>query len=510
MDPIEKAIRSALEKGDSDDPEFRERVYQAVRGALDRAIQANPQLTVERAIARRKSLQEKIAEIESEFAPALPPEDPVKIDERLDEALLDILAQSPMARQTAQGGQMAQWPTTETTRPGQSPDVARPSVAPQRPAAPPAPESRIQPEPPRVRLEPSVEPPMRGEPFVRTPPTSRMEPGFGSPGNVMVPPPDQSPFPVDPPLSVPSTRADASRSPAVQTPAPTVAAIGASTPEAAPYVVDTAPLVDLGVLPEVAGRPEADLDFPGVMPPGLDRPDISAPAPAAPPEIAAADRKARSRERRRPYAALFFGVALLSLAAVGLMFAFQTGLLKSPEERDTSVHNPPAELPAEDFSPGGEQTPTLGDQPTAAQDWLKVFAATDPSTASAPGDTKADAMLDEGGAFLRIRSGASGAAVAFDVGQDVLERLAGKTAIFNVTARAEDGKETEISIECNFGELGDCGRKRYIVGYERAEYLFEVSLPNKRPGANGTIAINSDFSGQGKAIDVYEIRAAAQ
>ena len=59
---------------------------------------------------------------------------------------------------------------------------------------------------------------------------------------------------------------------------------------------------------------------------------------------------------------------------------------------------------------------------------------------------------------------------------------------------------------CDFGELGDCGRKRYAVGYERGEYLFDVELPANRPGAAGSIAVNSDFSNEGKAVDIYEIR----
>jgi hypothetical protein len=91
----------------------------------------------------------------------------------------------------------------------------------------------------------------------------------------------------------------------------------------------------------------------------------------------------------------------------------------------------------------------------------------------------------------------------------VLERLAGKRVVFAVVARAEEGKETQMSISCNFGELGGCGRKRYAVGYARGDFLFEVEFPAKQPGAAGTIAIVSDVGGEGKAVDVYEIKAAS-
>ena len=127
-----------------------------------------------------------------------------------------------------------------------------------------------------------------------------------------------------------------------------------------------------------------------------------------------------------------------------------------------------------------------------------------------PSDAKADVVQDDTGSFLRIRSGASGSAISFDVGQGVLEKLAGKHAVFDIVARAEDGKDTQISVDCNFGDLGDCGRKRYAVGQQRNEYLFDVKFPDKPPGAAGSIAINSDFDKQGKAVDIYEIRVSIE
>ena len=56
MDVIEKAIRAAFEKGDASNREFRERVYRQAFAALDRALQGNPGVTVETAMARRKKL----------------------------------------------------------------------------------------------------------------------------------------------------------------------------------------------------------------------------------------------------------------------------------------------------------------------------------------------------------------------------------------------------------------------------------------------------------------------
>ena len=54
---------------------FRERVYRKAFAALDRGIMASKGLTVEAAMNRRKALQAKITEIESEFIPAVAVDD---------------------------------------------------------------------------------------------------------------------------------------------------------------------------------------------------------------------------------------------------------------------------------------------------------------------------------------------------------------------------------------------------------------------------------------------------
>jgi hypothetical protein len=392
LDVIETAIRNAFGKGDASDRAFREKVYRSVFAALDRALKANPNITVEAAINRRKSLQAKIAEIESEFIPAVPTVVP---DVASAERVLDKVE----IRAESSRGPAAPIPEVSLGR--------------QEPAASPS----------RRAPEPMIEPARGASAARQAAPAGngRVEPRLDAAG-------------------------DASRRPAA-------AAAEAEVPAQTERVVDA--------------------------------------------------------ERRRPYAAIFIVVTLLSLGAIGAWWGFQTGLFKTPEEIDTSVPNPPAVTGSEDFDPDEEPVgaPARPGEADAQRNWIIVFTPSDPSLVNAPGDTKAEVMEDDSGSYIRIRSGASGSAVTFDVGQGVLEQLAGKRAVFDIVARAEEGKETQISVDCNFGELGDCGRKRYAVGYEQGEFLFEIELPNKRPGAEGTIAINSDIANGGKAIDVYEIKA---
>ena len=367
MDAIETAIRNAFERGDAKDRAFREEVYRKAFAALDRALQANPELTVEAAIRRRKVLQEKIVEIESEYLPG---------------------------------------------------------------AAPAVPEPRV--EPPRRERDP-----------LAGPVAVRMESG----------PAPEIDWPAD------ADFADASDS-------------------AGP---------DLGQLDMRDERRMAR-------------------APAGAVSVEADPDPVRAR-RRRPYAYVFVAATLAAVIGIGLVFAWRTGLFLSQEERDTSVPNPPS-AEVEDYAPDAAEPPALSSEPDPQRDWITIFAPDDATAVSAPGDTAADAMQDESGAFLRISSGSSGAAVVFDVGQGVLESIAGRRATFNIVARAAEGEATEMAVDCNFGELGDCGRRRYAVGYEPSDYLFELTMPDRQPGAGGTIAINSDFSGGGKGVDIYGIKVA--
>ena len=366
MDAIEKAIRNAFDRGDPSDRAFREKVYRSAFAALDRALQAKPDTAGEIAKRRKESLVAKIAEIESEFIPAVP--------------------------------------------------QVESSVSTQSQASPAVPPSDAGREP-EVTSSPETD--------------ARLD------------------------------RTDAAFEPRIER-------------------------------EDVRGRPgRASEDYPDdyVEPPrGEKRP-----------------------RRGRPWAAAFVGVTLLSAAGIGGWWAYDSGFFQSPAERDQTVPNPPQELEEEDFTPPGEEAgaPQIPGGPDNLDDWIAVFEPSDPTVVTAPGDTSAEVMEAEadGDAFIRIRSGASGSPILFDVGQGILEQVAGRRAVFNIVARAEEG--TQISVDCDLGELGDCGRKRYAVGVTREEFLFEVELPDADPAGGGTIAINPDIENGGKALDVYEIRVTA-
>lgn len=415
MDVIETAIRNAFEKGNADDAGFREKVYRSARAALDRALKANPGTTVETAINRRKNLEAKIAEIESEFLPALMPE----------EAAPAPRAPAPPAVAV----RPAPVPPPVALRDDEPDFDVAPAVELASPAAP-------RPAPPPVPVAP-----VRVEPVVAAPPLARREPDFAAP---------------EPDFAAPERVA-----------------------------AGDAPAFDIAAERDPAAVPGGRFDIPAQS------------------ERVVADR------RRGPWATLIIILVLLAIVAGGGWWAWKEGWLALPGGQGTTTPAPPV-TGGESYDPEEEPigAPALPGE-ADSRDWVSVFTPADAARVSAPADTKAEVMQDDSGSYMRIRSSASGSAIIFDVGQGILERLAGKRAAFDIVARAtEEGGETQISVTCNFGELGGCGRKRYAVGITKSDYLFEIDLPAKSPGAGGTIAINTDIDGGGKAIDIYEIRVA--
>lgn len=433
MDVIEKAIRNAFEKGDASDQAFRERVYRQAFAALDRVLQANPGVTVESAIKRRKSLQAKIVDIEQEFThPREPQPDPL------------LVTVPPLPTEAA----------SEPPRVVHVPPVQAPVLSPR---ATPVPEVSI------ISVRPAPRAPEPQAPEPQAPEPQAPEPQAQAP---------------EPQASEPRVEPE----PVVEAPAPAYE-----------------PLVPEVTVEDITPEPQAEQVEP-VIP--LSERRVEPEAVSA--DVRPTERVVAGQERRRrPMAAMFVAVTLFSILAIGIWWAMQTGLLGNTTQSEPVRTVLP---PTDDFEPGADEPPVEPGQADASRDWIEVFNGNDANSLSAPSDASAEAMHDEGQNFVRIKSGESGAAVLIDVNPGVLEQIAGKRATFDIVAKAQEGQDTQMSVTCNFAELGDCGRKRYAVGNARADYLFEIDMPAKKPGAGGTIAINSDFDNKGKSVDIYEVK----
>lgn len=234
------------------------------------------------------------------------------------------------------------------------------------------------------------------------------------------------------------------------------------------------------------------------------RPVLSGDAPpAARVQESQADdrRRALAPEPRRRYWGLISGL-LIFLIIVGLAVwtAAELGFLNVSKPQGTV----PAETPA--TANGDNAGPRKPGEVEALENWIVVFSPDDPTTVQALDGAKAEVVDTSGEKLIRITSGKTGAGIQFDVGQGVLEQIAGKRAVFDIVARTGDGPETQMSVACDFGALGNCGRNRYLVGPQRSEFLFEVDVPAGRPDGAGSIMIVSDVENGGKALEIAQVR----
>ncbi|MGB3500434.1 MAG: hypothetical protein WBA44_02345 [Mesorhizobium sp.] len=329
---------------------------------------------------------------------------------------------------------------------------------------------------------------------------------------------------------VASIESEFARSSEVLSPAPTPAPARQDTPPAAPDIsIDPArtapatPRAEPRFEPAAEPRLEPRLDQPASArnpspqpPPQRREPGFASSGPA--PEIGTpqaepvtrqtaramreeASDAPRERERRRFPWGLVAGLTIL-IVVIGLVFwtAVELGFVKSSSNAQST---PSASV----TRPGAEHEPGGAESTGGLHEWMPVFAPSDPTTAIAAAGARAEVLNASGDQVMRITSGRSGAPVRLEIGQGVLERLAGKRAIFDIVARGGDGKETQMSVTCVLQGMEGCGRNRYAVGIERGEYLFEVDVPANAGRGTGSIEIVSDISSEGKSVDLIEVRA---
>lgn len=210
---------------------------------------------------------------------------------------------------------------------------------------------------------------------------------------------------------------------------------------------------------------------------------------------AGVSRKDRKKKRRSPLISL--GIPVLVIVVLGWI--------------GFSLYNSFA-----NFTRGESSSPLLTDNRMApikegedreGRTWINIFTPADATRMSVQGGATAEIMREGTNSFARVQSKGPNDSVTFDVGEGVLSQLAGKKATFDIVARSEDGKPTQMSVNCDFAGLGDCGRRRYDVRDSVSDFLFDQDFKAAQSGGRaGKITINSDLSGAGKPVDIFAIR----
>ncbi|SCX20488.1 hypothetical protein DSM25558_2751 [Agrobacterium sp. DSM 25558] len=222
-------------------------------------------------------------------------------------------------------------------------------------------------------------------------------------------------------------------------------------------------------------------------------------------------RAAKARRKKRLVARLFIYFTLLAFLGFGAWWVYSSGLLLSPSERDTSVPNPPPEVQSEDFT-GAEAKPepSLEAGRGFSDAWNEIFNADRGNSGLQTGSLAAiEGISTPAGKAVRLTSrvAETDGNVSIAVPTDVLREMAGKSSTIAITLQSSSDRQTQLSISCDFGSLGDCARHRFTATPERADMLINVSFDRTlAPNSPGRIIINSDIDGNGRPVNLYSVR----
>ncbi|UHS60258.1 hypothetical protein HRR99_01310 [Agrobacterium vaccinii] len=223
------------------------------------------------------------------------------------------------------------------------------------------------------------------------------------------------------------------------------------------------------------------------------------------------ERAAKARRKKGLVARLFIYFTLLAFIGLGAWWVYSSGLLLSPSERDTGVPNPPPEVQSEDFN-GAEATP----QPSVeagrgfSDAWEDVFNAERGTNGiQAASLSVVEPITTPAGKAVRLTSrvGEVDGNVSITVPAEVLKEMAGKSSTISITLQSSSDRQTQLSVSCDFGSLGDCSRHRFTATPERADMLINVAFDRTlAPNSPGRIIINSDIDGNGLPVNLYSVR----
>ncbi|WFU09412.1 hypothetical protein QA646_00650 [Rhizobium sp. CB3090] len=238
------------------------------------------------------------------------------------------------------------------------------------------------------------------------------------------------------------------------------------------------------------------------------------------------ERAAVRRKPRKFFSRLLVFCILLAFLGVGAWWIKTSGVFMTAAQRDTSVPNPPAHVDSQDFNgnntaddtsddednsgpPANPGLATIDPQNNFSAEWIEIFKPTDLAKVVSGSQAKTESVSENEGPAVRLTSQASGpdGNAAVEVPANVLQQLAGKSSTIALTLQSTSDAPTQITVECDFGSLGSCGRHRFNVTRQKTDALFQVRYDRSlAPNGPGHLIINSDVDGKARGINIYAIR----
>ncbi|MGQ3296124.1 MAG: biotin transporter BioY, partial [Shinella sp.] len=220
------------------------------------------------------------------------------------------------------------------------------------------------------------------------------------------------------------------------------------------------------------------------------------------------ERVAKARKRRGRVFSFLLVVATLIAAFGALAWWMQTSGLLDDLQNGADGSTPPATVSGEDFSGEDPLKKALDTQSRFSSDWRAVFSPAETAKLSAGAAGRFEAVSTNDGPAVRVTSTnpERDGSVLIEVSPDVLGEMGGKTSTVALTLQSVNGKPIQVSVECDFATMGNCGRHRFTVS-ERTDILFQVEFDRSlSPSGAGHLVLNSDMTGGDASVNLYAVR----
>ncbi|MEW9616821.1 biotin transporter BioY [Shinella sp. S4-D37] len=231
-------------------------------------------------------------------------------------------------------------------------------------------------------------------------------------------------------------------------------------------------------------------------------------AGAAQPADFRPERAAKPRRRRGRLFSFLLVVATLIAACGALAWWVRTSGLLEELRNGAGRSTPSATVSGEDFSGEDPIKRALDTQSRFTADWRAVFAPADTAKLSAGPAGRFEAVSTNEGPAVRVTSSnpERDGAVEIAVSPEVLGEMGGKTSTISMALQAVGDKPVQVTVECDFGSMGGCGRHRFTVS-ARTDILFQVEFGGSlSPSEPGHLLLNSDITGGDASVNLYAVR----
>ena len=272
--------------------------------------------------------------------------------------------------------------------------------------------------------------------------------------------------------------------------------VSVATPPPAPQA-ESLPVAPAQSAPQTVASASANASM-DVPPPSVE-PVLVDESPDLPPEFSN-----RRRKQRRSIGIIIVLLVLALLAWVG--YYLFTGLM------DGSLLNSNGQ------NQSNRNANTAGQ--SSNSEYITILEPSDTSSLITAGRGTAEIVNRQNQQMLSLTSlrdendrEKSAKSILLRLKPGVIEKIQGRNVTVEIFARSGSSGPAQFAIECQFGILGNCGRKRFRIGLQPEAVVFSIRLKKLEGTAsdaffaiNTDITSSADISGIGDTIDIAYAR----